>query len=685
MNSAAENINPPEFKTPEDLIKALEPANTLHSVFGQFGKAVGTFYNVPDGVVIDGIRLIAGRLAMPLQDNNGAIISIAYQAAERTERTIFDPLLKGCVIFGKPDKDKPLFVVSSIEAAFAISLTGNACLLTFTDTNTAYVINEWSAAGFARIYAPVGCDSASTTQIRLKGLDVQVLAMETAISQYIETPVLRAELAELVATAKDNTDGWGEPMPLREEQDAPPAYPVEAFPKLAQDAIKAIAYHVQAPIGLAGQCVLGTLGYIAQIHVNAPAMHNPEGMPCSLFILTEGASGDRKTGCHNLADKVIKDREKARVKEYQTRLNELNEGLDACKGNKAKDEYRVNNPMQRNPKTIFSNATIEPIAAAFIEGAIKNGAWSSDEGGQFFSGSTMKGDTANAALGALTKVFDSGIMERTRSKSNLDASGSAYDCRLMVNLLGQREVLYSALTDPILRGQGFLPRFMFSAPQSLAGTRLLTSDSMAQKSYNDPRLQRFWEQCGNFLQDPSDDISAWDYQEIEDSPRPVLALSEDAELIWRNFFNEIEQPQIAGGAYESIRAFAGRAGELARRVATVFAFFESKTEIDHIAMQGACNLVRYSLNEWLRYTEAVLVDNKSITAEKIERWLIQHCKVNNSDAMLLRDAYQRVSVKTARKKAPFIKAIAPLVETDRARIEKRGGVDYIALNPHVLT
>lgn len=688
---------PPELDTPEALLGNFDTASQNHKVFIEYGKATGAFYTVPIDFTIDG-KDLAGWLAMPLQNSTHAIIGITYLSIDRAIKPISDPQLKGCVVFGKPEKDKPLFVVSSPDAAFKISLTGLPCLLTFTPNdwgvkssiesidagNMTYVINEWSSAGYALIYTPVACDVAATYRLWLKTHSVTVLSMSESITQYPATPAIKAELADLVADAITNAK-WSELLPLREPQPPAPEYPLNAFPEIARDAIEAIAYHVQAPKGLAGQCVLGTLGYIAQIHVNAPHLHNSLGMPCSLFILTEGASGDRKSACHNLADKVIKEREQIRVIEYNQAITDFYKGLSACKGKKQIDDFVAENPIPRNPKSIFADATIEPIAGAFIAGDIRNGAWASDEGGQFFAGSTMKSETANSALGALTRVFDQGIFERTRAKSNLEKGGIAVDIRLMINLLGQREVLSRALTDPILRGQGFLPRFIFAAPQSLAGSRINTPEKLKEKSYNDPRLQRFWEHGGKLLPDPSDPISKQDYQEIESNHRCVLELNEQAESIWLAFYNQTETPQTIGGEYEFIKPFAGRAGELARRIATVFAFFEGKTEIDHNAMQGACDLVQYSLNEWLRYADTEVVDSNTITAEKVEKWLIKRCKDNRVDALILREVYQCVTPKALRKKELFSKAIAPLIGAGRARLETRDGSPSIAINPLLLT
>lgn len=596
--------------------------------------------------------------------------------------------LFGFVGFNLPTNKKPdfVYVVNSIRAAFKLSACGLPCVLvpianiSGADMNAAQreafkaVICALEKEG-VKTYAPVAAHGVSTLKTLLVGFHTTIISLPEDIGTDIEDKVLIEYLDEVKAAADQQK--WSELLPLREPESAPPAYPVQAFPKLAQDAIEAIAYHVQAPVGLAGQCVLGTMAYVAQIHVNAPDHHKPNGMPCSLFILTEGASGDRKSGCHNLADKVIKELEKHRIIEYQQQTKEFNDGVAACTNKKQTSEFIENNTLPPNPKSIFSDATIEPIAGAFIAGDIKNGAWASDEAGQFFGGSTMKGDTAKSAIGALTRVFDSGTFERTRAKSNSEAGGTAFDIRLMVNLLGQREVLHSALNDPTLRGQGFLPRFIFAAPQSLAGTRINTIEKLSEQSYCDPRLQRFWEHYGAFLPDPTDPISKQDHQEIESNPRHVLQLTDQALNTWLSFYNEVELGQKQGGVYESMTAFAGRAGELARRVATVFAFFERQTEISHNSMKGACDLVRYSLNEWLRYADVSVIDKKTHQAHQLSTWLVKTCTAKGVRELERRFVMANVTPKAIRQKDAFKSALSLLVEHHHVMHDDR----IIMLNP----
>ncbi|MCY1292596.1 hypothetical protein D9M68_508790 [compost metagenome] len=231
-------------------------------------------------------------------------------------------------------------------------------------------------------------------------------------------------------------------------------------------------------------------------------------------------------------------------------------------------------------------------------------------------GASLKADTRAATLGGLVKLFDTGYVERTRSHGNQEGSGTVDQRRLTVHLMAQPVTVAEALGDPLLRGQGFLPRFLFASPDSLAGTRLLTPHQLAHKSYSDARLQRYWERCRQILASEA----SIDALTGEVKP-PVLPMDPDADREWLSFYNEIESEQGALGSYVGLRPFAGRAGELARRQAAVLAHFEGYDWIDGECMRRAGGLVRYSLGEWLRYTDKERIDPRLEQAQQLLEWL----------------------------------------------------------------
>jgi hypothetical protein len=404
------------------------------------------------------------------------------------------------------------------------------------------------------------------------------------------------------------------PLPLLPELEAAPPYPLEALPPLMRDAAQAIAEHVQAPPALAGQCVIGAAAYLAQTRVNAPHIHRPDGMPCAMFLLTLADSGDRKTECRRLAFRTADEAEEKARTEHRQACAEVTAMASGLKG-KALEQFTAEHPLPTDPRSQYADATFERIAGDMIRGT-SSAAWDTDEGGQVLCGASLKAETRAATLGGLTRAFDTGAFERTRSHGNAEGSGFAYNRRLSVHLLAQAVTVAAALDDPLLRGQGFLPRFLFASPDSLAGTRFLTADQLDRKAYADPRLQRYWARC--------EAISATDQAidpETGEVTPPALELSPDAAADWLEFYNEVEGEQSALGKFANLRPFAGRAGEIARRLAAVLACFEGQTQIDSDCMCRAVSLVRHSLAEWARYADSEAVNPKLQQAVVLLEWL----------------------------------------------------------------
>lgn len=423
----------------------------------------------------------------------------------------------------------------------------------------------------------------------------------------------------------NNTNTWQAVIPLSKSISKATPFPIQDLPIIVREASEAIAQYVQAPIAMAVMCVLGTLSHLAQAEVNAPKPmdFNGQGEPCSLFLITEGGSGSRKSSCKDIADRVLKDIDFRRNQSYQDELQNWKQRYASIKSKSDKQEFLASNPPPQDPRTLFNDITFESLAGLYIDGVIRDGSINTDEAAQFFGGHSMKSDTANSVLGGFTKLFDDGFVQRQRSKSNENGSGSAYGVRLTFNLQGQREILNKELKDPIKREQGFLPRFLFTAPDSLAGERQQNAAFRAQSEqmYNDPRLTRYWARCKALANPDGIPCVLDDTGTIDVFKRRVIQFDTEAYQIDLDFYNECELNQVKGKPYESIKPFASRASQLARRFATVLAYFEGEQYITAHTMQSACSVVRHSLAEWIRYAD--LETNETTPTQKLWEWLVK--------------------------------------------------------------
>jgi len=387
------------------------------------------------------------------------------------------------------------------------------------------------------------------------------------------------------------------PAPLLPDTAPPTPYPLDALPPLMRGAVQAIAEFEQVPTAIAGQCAVGAAAHLAQTRANA--WHpggNPAGAPCALFMLSLFGSGEGKSSARRLAFKPIDEAERERRNQHRERCDEIITQARQIKG-KAREEFMEASPLPEDPRTQYSDATFEPLAGDFIRGKAA-ASWDTDEGGQMLGGSSLKADTVAATLGGLTKAFDAGYFERTRSRGNAEGSGVAYNRRLSIHLLAQPVAVAEALSNPLLTGQGFLARFLFAAPDSLAGTRFITVESLSRTAYSDVRLQRYWARCKEIAASPE----YIDPDTSEVTP-PALALNDAAISRWADFKNDIESELGPLGEFAGIKPFANRGAEQALRLAAVLGCFEGLERINEDCMYRACLLARYSISEWLRYTD----------------------------------------------------------------------------------
>lgn len=666
-----------------------------HGIIQRFGSPEKPIHIDDKEVTINGVGY-GSPIVLPIYNGQLELVQCAVMQDSKTVAVIPDGLAKGFARYGHFDHAKPVIVTYNLEAFFKIAQTGYAVVLVLLPTlcnstlpvlkafdfeQMQFVINQLAKAGYQQLYMPVRPEHLEAFQPLEENTAVRLLNqyqddLACDLSQYESLEDVQAFLNDAIEQLPKPE--WGELLPLKQaESVANNPYPIDALPLLAREAVLAISEHVQSPIAMTAQCVIGAMSHIAQAKVNAPDRFKAHGEPCSLFLLTEGQSGSRKSTSKNLADRAILDYERKQYEIYRADLEQWKSG-QAGLPKKDREAYCAENPPPNDPSTLYSDITLESIAGLFIDGILQNASISSDEAGQFFGGHTMKADTRNQALGGYTKLFDDGYVERTRSKSNLNGSGRAHDVRVTFNLQGQREVLDNALKDPVLRGQGFLPRFILTIPENLAGTRLQDAAYRNKNANKDHRLIAYWTRCESLL-DSCPQVQTG--HELHNG-RYVIPMNEEAIAIDTEFYNVIESLQRAGKRFEYLQAFASRASQLARRLATVFAYFEGLQQIDGKTLQGACEVVKHSLNEWAMYAEIEVKAESD--AEKLIKWLIGKCVQQKTDRLAY--SYMQTSCPRPMQKNNHLleMVIQQLEDSNHIKIESLGRTRYVVINPLLL-
>ena len=471
---------------------------------------------------------------------------------------------------------------------------------------------------------------------RLAGINaIAHITIDAIVSRLNEGDLISNLIAD-AETIEFEALAWGEPEPLASDPSAPTPYPIEAFTGLLRQVIEAIAYYTQAPIAIVAQCVLGALAHMGQRFIDAPMGHGH--MPASLILITEGESGSGKSYAMSLTHFKIKEHEKQQYADYLISISSWESSAAVLKGKELAD-FLDDNPKPQNPKTMFKEATIEPILDKFIEGSISNASWTTDEAGQFFNGHTMKGDTAGNALSALTTLYSDGEVSRLRSQKSARATPytDAYDVRMTLLLQGQRVILEPALADPLMNGQGFLARALIACPDDTRGKRTLNNPQRNNESpYDNPYLIDYWSRCHALL----DPLPA-------NLPNDNMGAPERLKMQWadnhtRQVFNDlaqgIENRQAQGQALEYLKAYASRMAENASRIASLMAFFEGRKVITTDDIKRAFMLVEYSTSERLRYLDATPTGEQN-DSEKLSGWLVNKARGKKPHKLNRTDIY----------------------------------------------
>lgn len=474
---------------------------------------------------------------------------------------------------------------------------------------------------------------------------------------------------------------WSEPEPLEDTNPTPTRYPIEAWQGVLRQAVEAIAYHAQVPLAMAGQCILGALSTIGQRYINAPMGH--EHKPACLYLITEGESGSGKTQANKYSHYSITKWEKNAYQLFVERLQEWEADRNALKGGE-RTHYEATVPKPTNESMIVTDATIEAVLDKFIIDGLPNQSWTTSEAGQFLNGHSMKSDTAGNALSSLTSVWSGDPVSRLRSQRGKNAIPftNAYDARLTLDIMGQRVILEPALNDPLMNGQGFLPRCLIACPESLIGSRQwATPERMNQSPYDDPRLLAYWARCDILLDPPQTEITR-DITGKEVRFNMPFA-DQQARQTLANFQDEIEGRQAKGRALEYLRAFASRMAENASRIASLMAFFDCQKSVSVDYLERAFMLVEYSIAERLRYLDAKPTEKTD--SQKLIDWIVKQCKVKGVTQLSYADTQSKVNPKHLRAKANFELCINVLSDKKYIQVITLDNTRYIEVNPSLLS
>lgn len=489
-----------------------------------------------------------------------------------------------------------------------------------------------------------------------------------------------------------NLDLTPEPLP---EAPKPLAYPVDALGPVLGPAARRIAFHVQAPLGMACQSVLSAASLVVQGHVDVSRGNIGTG-PVSLYLMTEGESGERKSSVDKVALGAVRAIEAEQRELFDSVMTQYRADLEAwemrrksiisaseVKGKQAmteEQESRLAEQLAKHderqpkqpplPSMTFSEPTAEGMYRHLKANYPSAGLYS-DEAIGFFGGHGMSDEARGRTIESLCRFWDGAPLTRTRGTAG--ESGFLSGRRLSTHLMMQPVIADKVLGDPLLQGQGFLPRFLICREPSIIGTRFLADRDPKASVDTDPDIAAYRRRIDELARQP---LPVNDSGELE--PR-LLRIEGEPFSVLCDLHDGIESELAPDGQYHDIRAFASKATENAARLAAIMTMVEGADEISVTHIERAEKLVTYYLETMKGRTEEAQQDQQERQARELLEWITNHGgKLSHSDFKRLPSAYR--SAKKARPLLDWLALAGYLRSTKNGRSGKPTEWEVV---PHV--
>jgi hypothetical protein len=470
-------------------------------------------------------------------------------------------------------------------------------------------------------------------------------------------PMPGIQKAQLSQSLNGQSEFTSEPEPLRRPLPPAEAYPMQALGDVLGDAARRIRDVLRVPEAMAGQSVLAAASLAVQAHADVEIDGRRELL--SLWAMTIGVSGERKSACDQLALKTHREFERSALEVYNrekaTHDIEMMAYENAVKGaTKGKDPDAIHHELTQigrapeaplKPLLLVGNPTVEAVHKQLV-GGLPNIGLFHDDAGEFLGGHSMSQDHRVKTAASLSKLWDVGEFDRIRAG---DGGSKYYGKRLALHLMLQPVIAETVLSDEVLTGQGFLARCLLSWPTSTIGKRAYVETDLTA----DPDMRRYWNCIRGFLSMPPT-MHPECRNELE--PR-CLSLTAEAKCRWVDVHNVIEADMADAGASSSVRAWASKAPAQVLRIAGVLTLIERPVcgVIDAEHVNRAATLVNYYLTEATRIVGTNSVPKSIRDAESLLAW----CHENRIPLLHSRNALQ-MGPNALRTKRNFDEAVSEL-------------------------
>ena len=426
-----------------------------------------------------------------------------------------------------------------------------------------------------------------------------------------------------------------DPEPLRAS--VPPAepYPVAALGVVLGEAAQALHETIKAPLPMCCQSVLAAASLAAQPHFDI-LLPWGKTRPLSLFLLTVGQSGERKSGVDDVVLGAAKKQERDDLESYQVDLAAYELALDSWK--QAADAARR---AATSKKSGTAPATADDVLRAVqavgeqpippvmplrfltdptVEGQFKlmasaqpSMALFSDEGGLLIGGHALNSDNALKTMARWCKIWDGSPFDRVRAG---DGASILYGRRMALHQLAQPDVMTLLLSDRMANGQGLLSRCLVAWPESTIGRRHV---ERFEKPEDRREIKRLFAVLKTLMEVPP--CTGKNPQELTPAELPLSGEAVDLAVVAQNQFETLMAP---GADLAELPDRTSKALENACRIAGVMTAIDSglaAREVDRLHLERALIIMQWYLREALRIRGAAAIPQSVLDAESLSSWL----------------------------------------------------------------
>jgi len=481
----------------------------------------------------------------------------------------------------------------------------------------------------------------------------------------------------------DNT--WRQPTPLSQISMPEIKYPIDALPPILQKAVMAYHQYGQQPLSLITNSALANISLACQSRANVARDHYLTS-PSSLYFLTCGSSGERKSAVDSVFSRACRQWEQNIRKKRAPDIMAVTNLHDTWKMERNAVAAQLKRAMIHNedthhlkaefaaliqeepviplqPMIYFEDSTQEALAHDLALGWPSASLWSDEAAIVLGSHSMQSNPTRFVAL--LNRTWDGkalSVQRKTQDNFILE------NRRLTINLMMQPLLLQKLASQAqgICRQSGFLARCLIAYPPSTMGNRFYREPPKTIDGLD--VYEKHITDCLNYSQDLTREGCI---------NLPTLSFSPAAKHIWVTFFNQVETGLKSQGIWRDINDFASKSAENAARLAALFHLFNGADgDIQAESIEQAIAIIQWHLEETRRLLAPFPAETQYEDAEKLMNWLL---------SKKLRETTPRAIQQSSpvRQRERRDNALSVLVEHDWVRLINRDNQAMIEVNPNV--